>query len=84
MPVPLYVETRWAIPRLGPMVFSEVYGLKNHWDLEFIFTGERSESVFHHSAWRELGFIDVDRLSREDFACSREDILARIRRWKGG
>jgi len=66
------------------MVVSEVYGPKNHWDLEFIFTGERSQSVFHHSARRELRFTDVDKLSREDFARSQEEILAHIRRWKGG
>ncbi|MDV3294052.1 MAG: NUDIX hydrolase [Nitrososphaerales archaeon] len=66
----------------GPLVFSEVYGPKNHWDLEFLFTGERAE-VGPHAAWRELGFVDMRKLRKEDFARSHEDILAHLGNWKG-
>ena len=35
----------------GPLVFSEVYGAKNHWDVEFLFLGERDQ-VGQHPADR--------------------------------
>ena len=66
----------------GPAVFSEVYGPKNHWDIEFIFTGER-ENVGPHPAWKELKFVDTTRLQQTDFARSHQDILANIGKWKG-
>lgn len=66
----------------GPAVFSEVYGPKNHWDIEFIFTGER-ESAKPHRAWRELRFVDCAQLQQTDFARSHQDILAHIGSWKG-
>jgi len=65
----------------GPTVFSEVYGPKNHWDLEFLFTGERAE-IQPHPAWRELKFVDTTRLRQEDFARSHHDILTHIGRWR--
>jgi len=66
----------------GPMIFSEMYGPKNHWDLEFVFLGKRIDPV-SHSAWKELRFVDVDKLRKEDFVRSHEDILAHIGKWKG-
>jgi len=66
----------------GPLVFSEVYGPKNHWDLEFVFSGERIE-VKPHKAWRELKFFNPSKLRREDFSRSHEDILAHVGRWGG-
>jgi ADP-ribose pyrophosphatase YjhB (NUDIX family) len=69
-----------AMPLTGPAVFSEVYGPKNHWDLEFVFVGERDQ-VAEHPAWRELRFVDVSAVDREDIARYHEDILAHVGRW---
>jgi len=66
----------------GPAVFSEVYGPASHWDLEFIFTGER-DGAKPHPAWRELRFLDTTKLQQADFARSHEDILAHVGKWKG-
>jgi ADP-ribose pyrophosphatase YjhB (NUDIX family) len=66
----------------GPVVFSEVYGPKNHWDLEFIFTGERAEAK-PHTAWKELRFVDTSKLQQTEFARSHQDILAHVGKWKG-
>ena len=68
-------------PVHGPLAFSEVYGSSNHWDLEFIFTGEL-DTLPVHDAWKELRFVDLNRTRKEDFARSHEDILAHIGRWK--
>jgi hypothetical protein len=57
-----------------------VYGPKNHWDLEFVFVGERDQ-VAEHPAWRELRFVDVSAVDREDIARYHEDILAHVSRW---
>ncbi len=67
-------------PLRGPFVFSEVYGAKNHWDLEFIFVGEREE-VAQHPAWTELRFVDVNGVPRDQIARYHEDILAHVGRW---
>ena len=64
----------------GPYVFSEVYGPQNHWDLEFIFTGDRGE-VPRSDAWSELKFVDTDAVKKEDIVRSHEDILAHVGRW---
>lgn len=69
-----------ALPLQGPQTFSEVYGPKNHWDLEFIFLGERDQ-IGLHPAWRELAFVDVNAVTREEIARYHEDILAHIGRW---
>src|SRR5205809_319399 len=69
-----------ASPLKGPFVFSEVYGPKNHWDLEFIFVGERDQ-VGQHPVWRELSFVDVNATPREEIARYHEDILAHVGRW---
>lgn len=68
------------LPVHGPLAFSEVYGSSNHWDLEFVFTGEIDTQPVH-DAWRELAFVDLNRAGKEDFARSHEDILAHIGRW---
>lgn len=65
----------------GPTVFSEVSGPLNHWDLEFIFSGERND-VPSNEAWNELKFVDLTRTKREEIARFHEDILARVDKWK--
>lgn len=69
-----------AQPLTGPLVFSEVYGAKNHWDLEFVFLGERDQ-VGQHPAWTDLRFVDVNDTPRDEIARYHEDILAHIGRW---
>lgn len=64
----------------GPFVFSEVYGAKGHWDLHFVFLGERGQ-VAQHPAWTELAFIDVNDTPRDQIARYHEDILALVGRW---
>ena len=64
----------------GPFVYSEIYGAKNHWDLEFVFVGERDQ-VAQHPAWTELQFVDVNETPRDAIARYHEDILAHIGRW---
>ena len=66
----------------GPEVFSEVYGPKNHWDIEFVFTGER-EDAKPHAAWKELRFVDTTKLQLADFARNHQDVLSHIGKWKG-
>jgi len=68
------------LPLDGPYVFSEVYGSKNHWDLEFVFVGERDQ-IGGHPAWKELQFVDVNETPRDQIARYHEDILAHIGRW---
>jgi ADP-ribose pyrophosphatase YjhB (NUDIX family) len=65
-----------------PKMVSEVYtpkrfpNLPRHWDLEFIFRSEiKKSSLRTHKAWRELRFIDVDKIPRSDIARSHDDIL---------
>ncbi len=65
----------------GPMIFSEVYGEHSHWDLEFVFLGERG-SIRPSSAWRELRFVDMTKLKKENFSRLHEDILANVGKWK--
>ncbi len=64
----------------GPFVFSEVYGPLNHWDLEFLFVGERTEAP-SSDAWKVLEFVDLDKTRRGDFARKHEDILAHVGKW---
>lgn len=64
----------------GPRVFSEVYGTKNHWDLELVFLGERDQ-IAQHPAWTELAFVDVNETPRDQIARYHEDILAHVGRW---
>ena len=65
----------------GPVVFSEVYGANNHWDVSFIYTGELEGEVAPHPAWKELRFVDLGRIGQEDIARSHEDILAQVGKW---
>lgn len=65
----------------GPLVFSEVYGPKRHWDIEFVFLGEL-ESPPRAKAWSRLEFVDTSSLRRSDFARSHEDILAHVGKWR--
>lgn len=64
----------------GPFVFSEVYGAKNHWDLEFVFLGERDQAA-QHPAWTDLRFVDVNEVPRDAIARYHEDILTHVGRW---
>jgi len=64
----------------GPMVFSEVSGPMNHWDIEFVFLGERDNAPLHE-AWNELKFVDLTRTKKQEIARSHEDILAHVGKW---
>ena len=64
-----------------PRIFSEVWGPRGHWDLEFLFLGER-ERPPTHPAWRELKLLDLASTKKEDIARSHEDILAHVGLWK--
>lgn len=68
-------------PLQGPRVFSEVYGPSNHWDLEFVFEGE-CDDLPRHAAWKELRFMDLGVVRKEEFARSHEDILAHVGLWR--
>jgi ADP-ribose pyrophosphatase YjhB (NUDIX family) len=61
----------------GPSVFSEVYGPMNHWDLEFLFQGERNNTP-ENDVWTELKFIDLTRTRRAEIVRGHEDILAHV------
>ena len=63
-----------------PLIFSEVYGPMNHWDLEFIYLGERDQAPVH-PAWSDLLFVDLSTLREADVARSHEDILAHLKKW---
>jgi ADP-ribose pyrophosphatase YjhB (NUDIX family) len=65
----------------GPTVFSELYGDKGHWDIEFLFLGERAD-LPSHNAWTELNFVDTLSIRREEIARSHEDVLAHAGKWK--
>jgi len=64
----------------GPVVFSEVYGQPDHWDVEFIFLGER-EAAPRHEAWRDLKFVDLTKTKKEEIARMHEDVLAHVGKW---
>jgi hypothetical protein len=59
----------------GPLTFADTSGTANHWDLGFIFTGER-ESTPSNDAWEELKFADVAALKRDEIVRSQVDVLA--------
>jgi ADP-ribose pyrophosphatase YjhB (NUDIX family) len=65
----------------GPLVFSELYGQPNHWDLEFLFLGKRN-NLPSNGAWSELKFIDLKKTRKEEIARLHEDILAHVCKWK--
>ncbi|HKW04173.1 MAG TPA: NUDIX domain-containing protein [Nitrososphaerales archaeon] len=66
----------------NPRVFSEVYDspkfeIKNHWDVEFVFTGEMKENLpTKHEPWSVLEFVDLSSLKDSNFARNHQDILA--------
>ncbi len=60
---------------------SEVYGPKNHRDLEFVLLGDRRD-VRPNDAWIELRFVDLAGVPKEQFSRSHEDILASVGKWK--
>ncbi len=62
-------------PLQGPMTFADTSGTANHWDLGFIFTGERESAPFN-AAWDELSFVDVAKLRRDEMVRSQLDVLA--------
>lgn len=62
-------------PLEGPLTFADTSGTSNHWDLGFIFTGER-ESAPSNAAWDELKFVDVAKLKRDEMVRSQLDVLA--------
>ena len=54
----------------GPLTFADTStarfsGMLNHWDIGFIFTGER-ETILTSEAWDELKFVDVNKLKDDD------------------
>jgi hypothetical protein len=59
----------------GPLTFADTSGTSNHWDLGFIFTGER-ETAPSNAAWDDLRFVDVAKLKRDDIVRSQLDVLA--------
>jgi len=59
----------------GPLTFADTSGTANHWDLGFVFTGER-ESAPSNAAWDELKFVDVAMLKRDEIVRSQVDVLA--------
>jgi len=67
-------------PLEGPSIFSEVYGSLKHWDLEFLFLGQRINAPVN-DAWRVLEFVDLTKARKEDMARGHEDILAHARKW---
>lgn len=74
----------------GPIVVSEVYrnprhtSAENHWDIEFIFTSTYDMEINNFPAfWRELRFVELDTLKKEEITRSHGDIIenAGIYRW---
>lgn len=66
----------------GPLTFVDTSGTENHWDIGFIYTGER-ETTPKSGVWRELEFVKTTSLKREDVVRSQIDVLAYAGRWKG-
>ncbi len=72
----------------GPRDYSEVYGskvnpeAKEHWDLEFVFEGKLDSKKLSDSkseAWKDIAFVEIDRVGKNEIARSHDDILTRIR-----
>ncbi len=68
-------------PLEGPRVFSEVYDPMNHWDLEFLYFGQRT-NVPSSEMWTELRFVDLTKTRKEEIARGHEDILTHVHKWK--
>lgn len=73
-----------------PVVLSEQYSpagrpeWKDHWDLSFLFRGEADGLKSTPPIWRELEYLEVSSLRREEFARSHEDVLASVGLRPGG
>jgi ADP-ribose pyrophosphatase YjhB (NUDIX family) len=65
----------------GPLTFVDTSGTDNHWDLGFIYQGER-DALPKSDAWRELRFVKTSELKRDDIVRSQVDVLAYAGRWK--
>ncbi len=66
----------------GPIVISFQYASSRapqytHWDIEFIFTGNLNE-INKNELWNELTFVNINSVSKKDFARGHEDILESI------
>ena len=59
----------------GPLTFADTSGTSNHWDLGFIFKGER-ESAPSSPAWEKLTFVNVADLREEEMVRHQVDVLA--------
>jgi ADP-ribose pyrophosphatase YjhB (NUDIX family) len=64
----------------GPLTFADTStawfsGRLNHWDIGFIFTGER-ETLPSSEAWDELKFVDMNGLKGGDIVRAQVDVLA--------
>lgn len=59
----------------GPLTFADTSGTGNHWDIGFIFTGER-DSVPTTNVWDELAFVNVSTARPAEIVRSQVDVLA--------
>ena len=59
----------------GPLAFADTSGTSNHWDIGFIFTGER-EAAPSSAVWDQLAFVEVSRLRPDEIVRSQLDVLA--------
>ena len=67
-------------PLEDPRVFSETYGTPTHWDLQFLFQGERREAP-KNDVWGELKFVDLTKTREEEITRFHEDVLAHVQKW---
>jgi hypothetical protein len=60
----------------GPVTFADATGEegKKHWDIGFVYTGEMA-ALPNSAAWRELAFVDVDKVKEEDVVRSHLDVV---------
>ena len=66
----------------GPLTFVDTSGKENHWDLGFIFLGER-ETVPKSDVWWELKFVEVAASSSGTTSSARRSTCsAYAGRWK--
>jgi ADP-ribose pyrophosphatase YjhB (NUDIX family) len=63
----------------GPLTFVDTSGVENHWDLGFIFLGER-DILPKNGAWVELAFVQPNEVSK-DVVRSQLDVLAYAGKW---
>jgi len=63
----------------GPLTFVDTSGVENHWDIGFIFLGDR-DSLPKNGAWRELAFVHPKEVGGE-VVRSQLDVLAYAGKW---